>query len=564
MQKDMEGFNNTVKNLIKHSETNENLKKKFIGVVANIIEVPKMFETAIELALGGALQNVVTENEDDVNKLIDYLKEKDLGRATFLPLTSVKPKFIDDRYLSKIKLNGCYGVAKDLIKFDSKFTKIFDNLLGSTVVVNDLPLAISLAKECNYSFKIVTLTGDIINPTGSISGGSKKNNASSLIGRNREIEEIELHLTKLNKELDENVIYKNTLNKTCEELQQNIKDTNSSLHALELEVVTNTEKLTVTKNASLDSENIIKNLKENEKTLNINISNLDNEILELETIIASINTNKTSTNNAITKTQEQFSNLKEERNNYNEKITTIRVEVATLNSENLSLSEEELRINNEINEKQTEIADLKENLQKLSLTKQNLLSKLDLIKQNENYRECENEINVVKGKLDNLDSYKQQLQVNLKELDEDRINFTNQITKLQNKQNLEELNLTKIDTELENMQERIWDEYELTYASSLEYKIENYNLQEGLIEANRCKKEIDKLGYVNVNAIEESLALNERYETLNEQFVDLTKAEEDTSKVIEKLVNSDIAVYELAFKQMTLEEYYLNSTGGNA
>lgn len=539
MQKDMDGFNNTVKNLIKHSETNEKLKKEFIGVVANLMDVPKQFETAIEMSLGGAIQNIVTENEQNTNNLINYLKQNSLGRATFLPLTSVKPRGIDDRYLSKLKLNGCYGIASDLIKFDKKYQNVFDNLLGATVIVNDLPLAISLAKECNYSFKIVTLDGDVINPSGAFSGGSKKNSVSNLIGRTREIEEIELHLKKLNLELEDSLKLKEVIEKLLQETQEKIKENNQKSQNIELNIATENEKLLALKNSSIEGNNLIESYKKSLETLSFSATKLDNEILELETLISSINTNKTNTNSAITKTQEQFSNLKQERDNFNEKITTIRVEIASINSENLALTEEESRINNELLDKNSNLEEIGENLNKLNSQKQSLLNKLEQIKNNENYKECERQINEVKSKLDSLDEYKQNLQISLKELDEDRTNFTNQINKLSNKQNMEELNLSKIDTELENMQERVWEEYELTYASSLEYKIENYNLEEGLIEANKNKREIDKLGFVNVNAIEESVTLNERYETLNEQVLDLTKAEEDTSKVIREL-NSEM------------------------
>lgn len=535
MQKDLDGFNNTVKNLIKHSETNEKLKSEFIGVVANLIDVPKQYETAIEMALGGAIQNIVTLNEQNTNNLINYLKQNSLGRATFLPLTSIKPRNLDERYLNKIKLNGCYGIASQLIKYDKKLTAIFENLLGSTVIVNDLPLAISLAKECNYSFKIVTLDGDVINPSGSFSGGSKKNSISNLIGRTREIEEIDLHLNKLSLELTEDVKIKEKIDNLLTEIQENIKNNNKKQQDIELELALENEKLTSLKASSSESKNIIDSLKKSIEEINTNIASLDSEILELETIISNINTNKTNTNTAINKTQEQFSNLKQERDNYNEKITSIRVELAQINSENLAITEEENRINNEIIEKNSYLSEINENLNILNGQKQALLNKIEQIKKNENYRAVESEINEVKSKLDSLDDYKLRLQINLKELDEDRTNFTNQITKLQNRQNLEELNLEKIDTELENMQERIWEEYELTYASSLEYKIENYNLEEGIKQANYNKREIDKLGFVNVNAIEESIALNERYENLNLQIEDLTKAEEDTSKVIKEL-----------------------------
>ncbi len=539
MQKDLEGFNNSVKNLIKHSQQNAELKKQFIGVVASLMQVPEKFETAIEMALGGAVQNVVTENEQNANNLINYLKQNALGRATFLPITSVKPRGIDDRYLSKLNLNGVFGIASNLIKFDSKLKNIFDSLLGATVIVNDLPLAISLAKECSYSFKIVTLDGDVINPAGSISGGSKKNSVSNLIGRQREIEEIEKHLEKLNLELSENSSLKDKLMNLTTESQDKIKQNNNEFHALELEISVENEKLAQIKLLQTDCENVISNLKQNLQTLSLSKSKLENEILELETIISSINTNNSATTSAISKTKQQFDELKQERDNYNEKITSIRVEIASLESENFALSEEEIRLNQDIVDKNALISENNENLNNLNIAKQNLLNKLELIKQNENYKACEKEIEEVKSKLDGLDDYKQKLQINLKELDEDRSNFTTQISKLQNKKSLEELNLTKIDTELENMQERVWEAYELTYASSLEYKVENYNLEEGLIEANKCKREIDKLGYVNVNAIEESVALNERYESLSLQVQDLEKAEQDTSKVIKEL-NSEM------------------------
>ncbi len=539
MQKDLEGFNNSVKNLLKHSEQNVKLKNQFVGVVASLMQVPQKFETAIEMALGGAVQNVVTENEQNANALIDYLKQNALGRATFLPLTSVKPRRIEDKFLSKLNINGVFGIASDLIKFDTKLKNVFDSLLGATVIVNDLPLAISLAKECGYSFRIVTLDGDVINPAGSIAGGSKKNSVSNLIGRQREIEEIEKHIEKLELELKENNNLKDKLTEATTLSQERIKQNNTEFHNIELELGVENEKLSALKHSSEDCQNIIFNLRQNLQTLNSSKSKLENEILELETIILSISKNNSVATNAISKTKQQFDELKIERDNYNEKITTIRVEIAGLDSENLSLNEEEIRIKSDIEDKQSLIEENNENLNKLELIKQNLLNKLELIKQNENYKACEKEIEQVKSKLDGLDDYKQQLQINLKELDEDRSNFTNQISKLQNKKSLEELNLTKIDTELENMQERVWEAYELTYATSLEYKIENYNLEEGLIEANKNKREIDKLGYVNVNAIEESVALNERYETLNAQVIDLEKAEEDTSKVIREL-NSEM------------------------
>lgn len=539
LEKDYEGFNNTVKNILKQSETNTALKQKFVGVVANLIQVPEKYETAIEMALGNAYQNIVTENENNANDIINFLKQNNLGRATFLPITSLKARRIDDKYLSKLNINGCFGIASKLIKFDEKVRNIFESLLGATVIVNDMPLAISLAKECNFSFKIVTLDGDIINPAGSISGGSKKNSVSNLLGRAREIEEIDKNLTKLNADLQESSKLKDILTNSNEEYQNSIKELNNSLHNFELDIATENEKLTTLFSKQNDENTSLNNFKAEINTTNTTLIELDSKLIELDAIIKSVDTNRTNTTNSINQTQMQFSNLKQERDNYNEKITQIKVEIAQISSENLSLCEEEERINNEIENVTLKIQENEENLNKLLKQEESINLKIESSKNNENYKKIEKQIEEVKNKLSGLDEYKANLQLKIKELEEDRVNFTTSLTKLQNKKSNEELNYAKIDTELENMQERVWDEYELTYSSALEYKIENYDLTNGMIEANKTKREIDKLGYVNVNAIEESVALDERYTTLTEQVEDLTKAEEDTSKVIREL-NSEM------------------------
>ena len=539
LEKDYEGFNNTVKNLLKQSEENKALSSKFVGVVANLMQVPQMYETAIEMALGNAVQNVVTENETQANEIIDHLKQNKMGRATFLPLTSLKPRRIDERFLQKLKIRGCYGVASNLISYDKKLSNIFESLLGATVIVNDLPLAISLAKECSYSFKIVTLEGDIINPAGSITGGSKKSSVSNIIGRAREIEEIDTNLLKLEAGLKENQKLKDSLLLSNEEYQNSVRELNEKLRNIELEIATESEKQTALNAKQFEIESETKLLKESYNKINGELTELDSKIIEIEAIIKSVNTNQAKASSSINQTQLQFTNLKQERDNYNEKITQIKVQIATLNSENLALTDEEIRLNNEIENASLKITECEESLSKLTRQIDLINAKIEASKNNETYKRCEAKIKEVQAKLDSLDDYKAKLQATIKELEEDRVNFTTHLTKLQNKRNNEELNLTKIDTELENMQERVWEEYELTYSSALEYKVEDYNLHDGLIEANKTKREIDKLGYVNVNAIEESIALNERYTELNAQIEDLTKAEEDTSKVIREL-NSEM------------------------
>lgn len=183
-----------------------------VGVLASLITVPEKYETAIETALGNALQNIVTKDEHDAKSLIEFLKERQFGRATFLPITSMKPRNLSQEEKNLLRTDGCFGIAKDLISFDSSIDNVIANLLGATVIVNNLDTAIKLAQNARFGFKIVTLDGDVINPQGSMTGGSKKSEAVNLISRDREIKTLGEEIEKL-KELfatgDEKIKAKN-------------------------------------------------------------------------------------------------------------------------------------------------------------------------------------------------------------------------------------------------------------------------------------------------------------------------------------------------------------------
>ena len=193
-EKEKEGYTKSVKSLLIDCEKTKELGKGMHGVLANIIDVPKEYQTAIEMCLGASLQNIVTETEEDAKKLIEHLRTNNLGRASFLPITSVKGKKLDN---IKGKKDGVIGIACDLIKFDKKYEQIVLNLLGRTVIVDDMQNAIKLSKENNYSFRIITLEGDVINPSGAITGGSVTKKTVNILGRSKEIEELNGQITEI-------------------------------------------------------------------------------------------------------------------------------------------------------------------------------------------------------------------------------------------------------------------------------------------------------------------------------------------------------------------------------
>ena len=216
-EKEKEGYVKSVKSLLKDCENIKDLGKGMHGVLANIIEVPKEYETAIEMCLGMSLQNIVTETEEDAKKLVEHLRKNNLGRASFLPISSVKGKKLEK---IKGKEPGVIGIASDLVKYNKKYEQIILNLLGRTVIVDNMDIAIKVAKNNSYTFRIITLDGDLINPSGAITGGSVAKKTVNILGRGREIENLEKEIKnekeKLAKLDEEKQAYENSIEDTLE------------------------------------------------------------------------------------------------------------------------------------------------------------------------------------------------------------------------------------------------------------------------------------------------------------------------------------------------------------
>ena len=228
-EKEKEGYTRSVKSLLLDCEKDSSLNRGVHGVLANLITVPKEYETAIEFALGQVLQNIVTQTEEDAKKLVEHLRKNNLGRASFLPITSVKGKKLEKLVTKEI--NGVVGIASDLIKCDKKYEQIILSLLGRTVIVEDMDTGIALAKQNGYSFKIVTKKGDILNPSGAISGGSVAQKTVNILGRATQIEELEKELKELNKRIEktkqekaEYLTQNETIISEISKLEENLKE----------------------------------------------------------------------------------------------------------------------------------------------------------------------------------------------------------------------------------------------------------------------------------------------------------------------------------------------------
>ena len=241
------------------------------GVLANVIEVPKEYETAIEMCLGISLQNIVTETEEDAKKLVEHLRKNNLGRASFLPISSVKGKKLDK---VKGKDNGFIGIASDLVKYSKKYEQIILNLLGRTVVVDNMNTAIKLAKNNSYSFRIITLEGDLINPSGAITGGSVSKKTVNILGRGREIEGLEKQIKKEKEKVEKLKLEKEEYENSIEDILELAQNLEKQLQEIEIEYATKKQKLELIEENIQKIENRLNKVKQEGQEIEVNKKNL--------------------------------------------------------------------------------------------------------------------------------------------------------------------------------------------------------------------------------------------------------------------------------------------------
>lgn len=547
MQKDFDGYNYAVKRLMQDSERNSALKKQIVGVVASLMTIPSGFETAIETALGGAVQNIVTNNEDDSKELIKYLKNNNAGRATFLPVTSMRGRGLTPQELGYTKRKNCYGVASSIIKYDKNLSSVFESLLGRTIVVDTINDAVALAKDSNFAFKIVTLDGDVVNPQGSMSGGSKKAMTSNLLMRENEIASLNDSLKKLNDKLSVKNDERQKLSRTCEGLRLQLDQATKEQVDLQIECAKLNESLEqasaylrelAAENSTLNQEKSLINTKIEATVLTINQVEVPNE---------NVTMSRANVTEEMTRRQSENAAMKARRDETHDTLTNLKIQIASKEQEINSLKNEIDRLENYLTETTDSITEIEASLASITRTVSQAEELANAHVDSETLARNQRELEIVKKQLAGLDGKKQELQLSIKLADEQRMILTDEINKLLDKKYQEEFNLSKVDTELEAMQEKIFEDYELTYASCLEYKQENYDVYEGTAQANKLKKDIAKLGHVNVNAIEDSKLLQERFDTMNEQANDLIAARDDLLKIIKELAGEMITRFETEF-----------------
>lgn len=545
MQKEYEGFYGSVKRLLTDAEKNEALRKNIVGVLASLIKVPSQFETAVEMALGSAVQNIVTYSDEGAKELVNYLKQKQYGRATFLPINTVRPRALDRNYNSALNAKGCFGVASELIGYDKNIADIVSNLLGTTVVVDDINTAVTLAKSAKYGFRIVTLEGDLINPQGSISGGSKKAQVANLLSRESNIEQLEKTLQKLTAEQTEKLNKQKVLVGKLNALNQQVKEHTLLLKQSEINLAAEGERFNkfsqITQDIELELNKTESDIAKTEQIISV----IGDELAKLSSTKSDIDSKPTEFNQNMS----NFDQLRKKRDEYSNLLTATKVEVAGLNSQLLSLDSDIERLKFAVVNSENIIKEHNERLKSNKDLLANLKTSVSVVETEIKVEDIE-KLNEAKNNLKTISEKKQSLHVVLRQFEELRVELTAEVGRLNDKKYQQELNLTKVDTDIETLQEKVFNDYEIVYSTAQPYKVEDFDIKEGLIEINKIRREINGLGNINVNAIEDLKLLEERHGELYGQAQDLIKAEGDLKEIIKDLSAEMVARFEEEFNKI--------------
>ena len=538
-----EGYGNSIRRVMEQKEKNKGIK----GVVADLIKVPAKYETAIETALGGSIQNIVTDNESTAKYMIEYLKRNKFGRATFLPLTNMK----DKAGLTKseaLKEKGAIGLASTLVESGKEYQSLIGQLLGKTLVVDNIDNATAIASKYKHSIRMVTVEGELLSPGGSMTGGAFKNK-SNLLGRKREIEELERSVKQLQKEMY-----------TC---QKQIDDNRERRNKLREDLVTLNDKLqerqirqNTVKLYVRQAEGKISEVQSGYTKLTGESGEIERQIKEIDDATQTINEEvkvshglETAQEKIVGERQGLLSKLQDKEAVHKQELEDIHIQYAEIAQKNTNLQEHLDRIDKE----QTNLKAIAK--QTLSEAEEGIA---DVKKKEADIAKIEETIKVAVKTAVKDDEKIKKYQQKKEELSQGHRNFFEKRDELSGRINLMDKECFRLLSQKERVEENrenqinyMWEEYELTPIAAGKLRdLEANDRAQIRKEINIIKDAIRSMGSVNVNAIEEFKNVQERHSFLSVQHADLVEAEATLLNIIDELDTAMRKQFSEKFKEI--------------
>jgi len=532
MTRDMEGYNMAVRRAMTYAKQRGLTGVK--GVLAQLMTVPQAYETAIDMALGAAQQNIVTDTEETAKELINYLRQNRLGRATFLPMSAIRGKTLYGNERNALKLPGCLGVASELVQCAPEYRGIVENLLGRTVIADNLDHGIPIMRAGNHAFRLVTLEGDVIHSGGSMTGGSAQSKVSNLLSRERELKELTAKLQTGRAELDKCRQELTQRQQTVQEKRQKVSDAVNALHQQEIAVAREQARR---ESVSADLNTHLQRMQETEQARVQLHQSLEDIRQQLETIEHQRTGAQGDQSAMEQKTIEMQNALVKARAEASAENDRLMVRTLQLSDLRHGLSDLE---RDEAHAQQDQAQILREQERREQLLHE--MDELDAIDENDMKREEAESARRQKEQLRQesaaqaIEQRRSQAQSDLRDILSDMENLHEAYNRDSEKLHKTELAKARIEGDQKNLQNRIWDTYKLTYAGAEEFRRTPFDEKESDRRAAELQGQIRALGTVNVGAVEEYAETKARVDDLTTQQQDLKRAEMDLRELIERLL----------------------------
>lgn len=549
MKEDFSGFFHGVKAVLKAREQGQ--LQGIHGAIAEKVDIPNDYIVAIETALGGQAQHIIVENEQKAREAISWLKRTNNGRATFLPLSTIQGKNIPDHvYHMAQNSSGFIGVASDLVTYDKQYDSIIKSLLGTTFIAKNLKDANDIANKTNRRYRVVTLDGDVVNPGGSMTGGAQKKSNHSLFTREKELaqvskklQEFEKKTITFEKELKEKFHSIQQREKELDQMEQSLltykseeQSLQASLREIEIKESNVNDHLTLYDQDEEQFQREEKELKEEKAAAQQRLQELEKQA--------------EATQQKIEELSNEFSNQKINREKLQDELNQLHIQLAEHESNVKNQKEKVSNLSNQLKELLQEKTEIETELAQLEDLKENgqTQEELEGLVQEKHHEKVETERKLQQVKEER--SMRSQL---IADKERELKEHQRMLFKMNKEIQDEEVQANRLDVELENRLHQLQEDYTLTFEKAMATFGRTENIEEAKLIVKEIKREIERLGTVNLGAIEEYDRIKERYEFLTKQQDDLLQAKDTLHSVINEMDEEMVSRFESTFVQIQQE-----------
>ncbi len=532
LKNQFEGYRDSVRRLQLEARRNPEVGSRVKGTIADIVRTDKRYEVAVETAFGAAMQNIVTATQDDARYLVEYLKKTGWGIVTFLPVDGMRARANSREVQMALRENGAVGLCDELVKYDRYYESVVTNLLGNTLVCDTIASATAIAKRYPHAFRIVTLDGDTIATSGAITGGSRRRESGQLLAGERKIKECEEEIAKKRATAEK-------LKGALESCGRDLDAARARYEAFRVKVQEETANFAAVSQREIAVDSLIADADKDISDYTALLAQLTKKADELQSEVLSsaeseelLSRIRSEAAQEATEREAESGKLKETRDMLSEKLHALQVESATLASTSAAESENVKRL---LGEKESLLKKVEETRASVAGTEQ----QIEALKRDEEKAaltlEEQHAVALLRDKIAEAETRKKEVYLKQNTLAEEKRGLLTKQMTLSEKKHQSELEISKAESSLENMKQRIEEEYSLTYETALPYRDPEYDLSQAANNIANLKRKITSLGAVNPHAEEDYAALFERYSDMVTQKEDLDKGIVDLTSVLEQL-----------------------------